>query len=168
MTAIGFMPNGFAQSTAGEYTSNMFWVVGLALIASWFVAVVFTPYLGVKILPDIAKVEGGHAAIYDTPRYNRFRHTLSRVIARKWIVAASVVAIFTLAVLGMGLVKNSFSRRPTAPRCWWKCRCRMAHRLSKPAPPPRKSKRGCANSLKPASSPPTLAGFAALLSGDGP
>ena len=114
VTAIGFMPNGFAQSTAGEYTSNMFWVVGLALIASWFVAVVFTPYLGVKILPDIAKVEGGHAAIYDTPRYNRFRHTLSRVIARKWIVAASVVAIFTLAVLGMGLVKKQFF--PTSDR----------------------------------------------------
>ncbi|MFP2201462.1 efflux RND transporter permease subunit [Enterobacter ludwigii] len=114
VTAIGFMPNGFAQSTAGEYTSNMFWVVGLALIASWFVAVVFTPYLGVKILPDIAKVEGGHAAIYDTPRYNRFRHTLSRVIARKWIVAASVVAIFTLAVLGMELVKKQFF--PTSDR----------------------------------------------------
>ncbi|WP_447861763.1 efflux RND transporter permease subunit [Enterobacter ludwigii] len=114
VTAIGFMPNGFAQSTAGEYTSNMFWVVGLALIASWFVAVVFTPYLGVKILPDIAKVEGGHAAIYDTPRFNRFRHTLSRVIARKWIVAASVVAIFTLAVLGMGLVKKQFF--PTSDR----------------------------------------------------
>lgn len=114
VTAIGFMPNGFAQSTAGEYTSNMFWVVGLALIASWFVAVVFTPYLGVKILPDIAKVEGGHAAIYHTPRYNRFRHTLSRVIARKWIVAASVVAIFTLAVLGMGLVKKQFF--PTSDR----------------------------------------------------
>lgn len=114
VTAIGFMPNGFAQSTAGEYTSNMFWVVGLALIASWFVAVVFTPYLGVKILTDIAKVEGGHAAIYDTPRYNRFRHTLSRVIARKWIVAASVVAIFTLAVLGMGLVKKQFF--PTSDR----------------------------------------------------
>lgn len=58
VTAIGFMPNGFAQSTAGEYTSNMFWIVGIALIASWLVAVVFTPYLGVKILPDIAKVEG--------------------------------------------------------------------------------------------------------------
>lgn len=83
VTAIGFMPNGFAQSTAGEYTSNMFWIVGLALIASWFVAVVFTPYLGVKILPAIPKVEGGHAAIYDTPRYNRFRRMLSRVIAGK-------------------------------------------------------------------------------------
>ncbi|WNI62067.1 efflux RND transporter permease subunit [Enterobacter asburiae] len=114
VTAIGFMPNGFAQSTAGEYTSNMFWIVGLALIASWFVAVVFTPYLGVKILPAIPKVEGGHAAIYNTPRYNRFRQLLSRVIARKWRVAGSVVAIFIVAVLGMGLVKKQFF--PTSDR----------------------------------------------------
>lgn len=114
VTAIGFMPNGFAQSTAGEYTSNMFWIVGLALIASWFVAVVFTPYLGVKILPAISKVEGGHAAIYNTPRYNRFRQLLARVIARKWRVAGSVVAIFLLAVLGMGLVKKQFF--PTSDR----------------------------------------------------
>ncbi|MFL4212423.1 efflux RND transporter permease subunit [Enterobacter mori] len=114
VTAIGFMPNGFAQSTAGEYTSNMFWIVGLALIASWVVAVVFTPYLGVKMLPDMPKVEGGHAAIYGTPRYNRFRHLLTRVIARKWIVAGSVVTIFILAILGMGLVKKQFF--PTSDR----------------------------------------------------
>ena len=114
VTAIGLLPNGFAQSTAGEYTSNMFWIVGLALIASWFVAVVFTPYLGVKILPAIPKVEGGHAAIYNTPRYNRFRQLLGRVIARKWRVAGSVVAIFILAVLGMGLVKKQFF--PTSDR----------------------------------------------------
>ncbi|WP_395994547.1 efflux RND transporter permease subunit [Enterobacter asburiae] len=114
VTAIGFMPNGFAQSTAGEYTSNMFWIVGLALIASWFVAVVFTPYLGVKILPAIPKVEGGQAAIYNTPRYNRFRQLLARVIARKWRVAGLVVAIFILAVLGMGLVKKQFF--PTSDR----------------------------------------------------
>ncbi|HDC4465084.1 TPA: efflux RND transporter permease subunit, partial [Enterobacter kobei] len=114
VTAIGFMPNGFAQSTAGEYTSNMFWIVGLALIASWFVAMVFTPYLGVKILPAIPKVEGGHAAIYDTPRYNRFRRILSRVIAGKWRVAGAVVAIFILAIFGMGLVKKQFF--PTSDR----------------------------------------------------
>lgn len=114
VTAIGFMPNGFAQSTAREYTSNMFWIVGLALIASWLVAVVFTPYLGVKMLPDIVKVEGGHAAIYNTPRYNRFRRMLARVIASKWGVAGSVVAIFVLAVLGMGLVKKQFF--PTSDR----------------------------------------------------
>ncbi|BCQ35577.1 multidrug transporter [Erwinia rhapontici] len=114
VTAVGFMPNGFAQSTAGEYTSNMFWIVGIALIASWVVAVVFTPYLGVKMLPDIKKVEGGHAAIYNTRHYNRFRRVLTRVIARKWIVAGTVIAVFTVAILGMGLVKKQFF--PTSDR----------------------------------------------------
>ena len=114
VTAVGFMPNGFAQSTAGEYTSNMFWIVGIALIASWVVAVVFTPYLGVKMLPDIKKVEGGHAAIYNTRHYNRFRRVLTRVIARKWIVAGTVIAVFAVAILGMGLVKKQFF--PTSDR----------------------------------------------------
>jgi multidrug efflux pump subunit AcrB len=108
VTAVGFMPNGFARSTAGEYTSNMFWIVGTALIASWVVAVVFTPYLGVKLLPDFKKVEGGHDALYDTPRYNRFRQMLERVIARKWLVAGSVVGLFVVAILGMGVVKKQF------------------------------------------------------------
>ena len=114
MTAIGFMPNGFARSTAGEYTSNMFWIVGIALIASWVVAVVFTPYLGVKLLPNIKKGEGGHEAIYDTPRYNRFRRLLGWVIRRKWLVAGSVAGLFVLAVLGMGVVKKQFF--PTSDR----------------------------------------------------
>jgi len=108
VTAVGFMPNGFARSTAGEYTSNMFWIVGIALIASWVVAVVFTPYLGVKLLPDFEKVAGGHGALYDTPRYNRFRQLLSRVIARKWLVAGAVVGLFVVAVLGMAVVKKQF------------------------------------------------------------
>ncbi len=114
VTAVGFMPNGFAQSTAGEYTSNMFWIVGIALIASWIVAVVFTPYLGVKMLPKIKTVEGGHAAIYNTRHYNCFRRLLTRVIARKWIVAGTVIALFTFAILGMGLVKKQFF--PTSDR----------------------------------------------------
>lgn len=108
VTAVGFMPNGFARSTAGEYTSNMFWIVGIALIASWVVAVVFTPYLGVKLLPDFKKVEGGHGAIYNTPRYNQFRLFLGRVISKKWWVAVSVVSLFVIAVLGMSVVKKQF------------------------------------------------------------
>jgi multidrug efflux pump subunit AcrB len=108
VTAVGFMPNGFARSTAGEYTSNMFWIVGIALIASWVVAVVFTPYLGVKLLPNLKKVEGGHDALYDTSRYNRFRQVLARVIARKWLVAGTVVGLFVVAVLGMAVVKKQF------------------------------------------------------------
>ncbi|MFJ5441701.1 efflux RND transporter permease subunit [Pectobacterium sp. CHL-2024] len=114
VTAVGFMPNGFAQSTAGEYTSNMFWIVGIALIASWVVAVVFTPYLGVKMLPEIKTVEGGHSAIYNTRHYNQFRRLLTRVISRKWIVAGTVVAAFTVAILGMALVKKQFF--PTSDR----------------------------------------------------
>jgi len=114
VTAIGFMPNGFAQSTAGEYTSNMFWVVGTALIASWIVAVVFTPYLGVKMLPELEKVEGGYKAIYSTPNYNRFRSLLGRVIRYKWIVTAIVIGAFVLAILGMGIVKKQFF--PTSDR----------------------------------------------------
>lgn len=114
VTAIGFMPNGFARSTAGEYTSNMFWIVGIALIASWVVAVAFTPYLGVKMLPDIKQVEGGHDAIYNTRHYNRFRKVLGFVIARKWIVAGAVITLFVVSVLGMGSVKKQFF--PTSDR----------------------------------------------------
>nr|WP_246753653.1 efflux RND transporter permease subunit [Dickeya oryzae] len=114
VTAIGFMPNGFASSSAGEYTSNMFWIVGIALITSWVVAVAFTPYLGVKMLPDIKKVEGGHDAIYNTRNYNRFRQVLGLVIARKWIVAGAVITLFVVSVLGMGAVKKQFF--PTSDR----------------------------------------------------
>jgi len=114
VTAVGFMPNGFARSTAGEYTSNMFWIVGISLIASWVVAVVFTPYLGVKMLPDIKKIEGGHHAIYDTRHYNRFRRLLRHVIGRKWLVAGTVIGAFALAVVGMGMVNKQFF--PTSDR----------------------------------------------------
>jgi multidrug efflux pump subunit AcrB len=108
VTAIGFMPNGFAQSSAGEYTSNMFWIVGIALIASWVVAVVFTPYLGVMLLPNITHPKQGHGAIYATPHYNRFRRVLGLVIHRKWLVAGSVVGAFVVALFGMGAVKKQF------------------------------------------------------------
>lgn len=108
VTAVGFMPNGFARSTAGEYTSNMFWIVGIALIASWLVAVAFTPYFGVKLLPVVQQVEGGHDALYNTPRYNRFRQLLTRVIVNKWLVAGAVIGLFVTAIVGMGLVKKQF------------------------------------------------------------
>lgn len=114
VTAVGFMPNGFAHSTAGEYTSNMFWIVGIALITSWIVAVVFTPYLGVKLLPEIPKIEGGHEAIYSTPNYQRFRRILRRVVERKWMVAGIVIGAFVVALMGMSIVKKQFF--PTSDR----------------------------------------------------
>ena len=102
VTTIGLMPVGFAKSSAGEYAGNIFWVVGFALLTSWVVAVVFTPYLGVKLLPDIQPVAGGHGAIYGTPRYERLRSGLGRVVDHKKTVAFSVAALFVVAILGMG------------------------------------------------------------------
>ena len=108
VTIIGFTPVGFAHSTAGEYAGNIFWIVGFALIISWVVAVVFTPYLGVKLLPDIAPVAGGHAGIYSTPRYQRLRRIISSAVDHKFRIAGLVVTAFLVAGLGMGFVKHQF------------------------------------------------------------
>jgi multidrug efflux pump subunit AcrB len=115
LTIVALMPIGFAQSGAGEYAGGIFWIVGYALIASWIVAVVFTPYLGVKLLPAIKPIAGGHAAIYATPSYERFRSLVAWSVAHKFKVAGAVVGIFFVAVFGMGFVKQQFfpsSERP--------------------------------------------------------
>jgi multidrug efflux pump subunit AcrB len=108
VTVIGLMPVGFAQSTAGEYAGNIFWVVGFALIASWFVAVIFTPYMGVKLLPAIKPVAGGHAAIYSTPRYERVRNIVRWAVRRKALVALATLGALLVAGAGMALVKKQF------------------------------------------------------------
>lgn len=108
VTVIGLMPVGFAKSSAGEYAGNIFWVVGFALLTSWVVAVVFTPYLGVKLLPDFKPVEGGHAAIYDTPRYRQLRGLIGWTIAHKKLVVLGTTIAFFVAIFGMGFVKQQF------------------------------------------------------------
>jgi multidrug efflux pump subunit AcrB len=114
VTVIGLMPVGFAKSTAGEYAGNIFWVVGFALIASWFVAVIFTPYMGVKLLPAIKPVEGGHEAIYQTPRYQRVRGWVAWAVRRKKLVALATLAALLVSGGGMALVKKQFF--PTSDR----------------------------------------------------
>ncbi|EJZ22370.1 efflux RND transporter permease subunit [Rhizobium sp. Pop5] len=114
VTIIGLMPVGFARSTAGEYAGNIFWVVGFALIVSWIVAVIFTPYLGVKMLPAIKPVEGGHHAIYNTPNYRRLRRLIEFTVRHKFLTCAVVVIAMGASVVGMGAVKKQFF--PTSDR----------------------------------------------------
>jgi multidrug efflux pump subunit AcrB len=114
VTIAGFLPVGFASSSAGEYAGNIFWVVGFALIVSWIVAVVFTPYLGVKMLPAIKPVEGGHHAIYDTPNYRRLRGLISFAVRHKFVTSAVVGIALALSGVGMGAVKQQFF--PTSDR----------------------------------------------------
>lgn len=114
VTIAGFLPVGFARSTAGEYAGNIFWVVGFALIVSWIVAVVFTPYLGVKMLPAIKPIPGGTHAIYDTPNYRRLRGIITFAVRHKFMTCAVVVLAFALSGIGMGGVKQQFF--PTSDR----------------------------------------------------
>ena len=108
VTAIGLMPVGFAQSGAGEYAGNIFWVVSFALLASWVVAVAFTPYLGVRLLPAVSPVPGGHDSIYGTPAYRRLRGAIAAVVARKRLVTAAVIGLFLVAVVGIGFIDQQF------------------------------------------------------------
>ena len=110
ITAAGFLPVGFANSAVGEYTGSMFWVLLVALVASWFVAVTFTPYLGVKLLPDFAKLHPAHDPdhIYQTQFYRRLRAVVTWAVDYRHVVIAGVVAVFALAVVGFFVVQKQF------------------------------------------------------------
>src|SRR6266480_2023736 len=104
VTAAGFLPVGFAKSSAGEYAGGIFWIVGLALIASWLVAVLFTPYLGLRLLPDLAK-HGAHGtpdAIYDTRIYRPLRRMIELALRWRKTVVALTILMFVAAVGGFG------------------------------------------------------------------
>jgi len=109
VTVAGFFPIGFAQSGVGEYAGNIFWVLAIALLVSWLVAVTFTPYLGVKLLPDFANYDHNEADIYQTPRYRRLRSLISWCVTHRKIVVSATVALLVLAVMGLaGPVQKQF------------------------------------------------------------
>ncbi len=108
VTIAGFLPVGFARSTAGEYAGNIFWIVAFSLLVSWFVAVIFTPYMGVKLLPNIpAKAEGQHS-IYGTKNYERFRRLIRSCVDHRWLTLGVTAALFAASVVGMKFVKKQF------------------------------------------------------------
>ena len=115
ITAAGFLPVGLAESAAGEYTFGIFAVVGLALMISWIVAVIFTPYIGYKLLPEnLADSHHGHE-VYDTPFYNRFRAMVDWCVQHRRIVIAATALAFVLSVLGFRFVQQQFFPDSTRP-----------------------------------------------------
>ncbi|MEH2622206.1 multidrug efflux pump [Bradyrhizobium sp. AZCC 1719] len=116
VTAAGFLPIGFANSAVGEYAGGIFWIVAISLVASWFVAVIFTPYIGVKLLPNIA-VHHNHDphAIYETRMYRGLRAVVQWCVDHRIKVVAATVGVFALSIVGFGNVQQQFfplSERP--------------------------------------------------------
>jgi multidrug efflux pump len=109
ITAAGFLPIGLAKSAAGEYTFSMFSVNALALLISWFAAVLFTPYLGfvlLKVKP--AGAADRHHEVFDSPFYNRFRKLVNWCVEwRKTTIVLTLLA-FGMGVLGFRFIEQQF------------------------------------------------------------
>ncbi|MBV8577972.1 MAG: efflux RND transporter permease subunit, partial [Acetobacteraceae bacterium] len=103
ITAAGFVPIGFARSSAGEYTFSIFVVVGVTLIISWIVAVVFAPLLGVVILKKPKPATGKPNAVM-----RGFRGLLLSAMRMRWLTIGITLACFVLSLLGLGLVPRQF------------------------------------------------------------
>jgi multidrug efflux pump len=115
ITAAGFLPVGMAKSNAGEYTFSIFQVVGISLMLSWIVAVIFTPLLAYKILPEHPHGAGDEDAVYQRPLYAKFRRLVNACLERRRAVVAGTVALFVLSVVLFRFVPQQFfpaSNRP--------------------------------------------------------
>jgi multidrug efflux pump len=104
VTIAGFVPIGFARSAAGEYTFSIFAVVTIALIVSWFVAVLFAPLLGVWLLK---KPEKAGAA---QPNFvmRTFRSILVGAMRVRWLTIAVTLACFAASLLALPYVPRQF------------------------------------------------------------
>ncbi|MDO7927866.1 efflux RND transporter permease subunit [Pseudomonas sp. KFB-139] len=113
ITAAGFLPIATALSSTGEYTRSIFQVVTIALIASWIVAVMFVPYLGDRLLPDLAKIHAAKHGTnapdpYATPMYKRVRALVGWCVERRKTVIVATVALFVLSVVMFRFVPQQF------------------------------------------------------------
>lgn len=101
ITAAGFLPVGLAKSDAGEYTFSIFAVIGIALVLSWIVAVVFTPYMGYHLLPESTRHE--EHDIYQGGFYVRFRKLVTWCVTWRKTVITATLGAFLLAVATFAL-----------------------------------------------------------------
>jgi multidrug efflux pump subunit AcrB len=117
ITVAAFMPIGFAKSSTGEYAGGIFWIVGTAVLFSWVVSGLLTPYLAVKMLPDFAKHghDGAHADPYGTPFYRKLRGAIDFALERRWWVIGATAAALALSIPAMKLVPQQFFPSSTRP-----------------------------------------------------
>lgn len=117
VTAAGFLPIGLARSSTGEYTFSIFAVATIALLVSWVVSVVFVPYLGYKLLPDVRRHGAGadEGAVYRKPFYLRFRRLVEWSVARRWLVIGVTAGAFAASLFGFRFVQQQFFPAASRP-----------------------------------------------------
>lgn len=117
ITVAAFMPIGLSKSVTGEYAGGIFWIVGIAVLFSWIVSGIITPYLAVKMLPSFAAHGhgAGHADPYDTPFYRKLRRLIDLALERRWWVIGVTAAALALALAGMKLVPQQFFPNSSRP-----------------------------------------------------
>jgi multidrug efflux pump subunit AcrB len=114
ITTAGFIPVGFAASTAGEYVRTLFYVVGIALVVSWFVAVYFTPWLGYMILKQRHHA-GEHHDAFDTRFYRRLRATVGWAVRHRIIVVAMTLVTFVTSLWAFQFIPQNFFPQSSRP-----------------------------------------------------
>ena len=129
VTVSGFLPIATAASSTGEYTRSIFQVSAIALVISWFAAVILVPFLGYHLLPDFTHApepskisiwfkkrfnlstkaaDLHHHDIYNTPFYSTFRTLVTACVRYRKTVIAITLAIFVLSIIGFGKVQQQF------------------------------------------------------------
>lgn len=114
ITTAGFIPVGFAASAAGEYVRSLFYVVGIALVVSWFVAVYFTPWFGHMILKQ-RRHAGEHHDVFDTSFYRRLRASIGWAVRHRILVLTLTLATFGASLWSFQFIPQNFfpqSERP--------------------------------------------------------
>lgn len=114
ITTAGFIPVGFADSTAGEYVRSLFYVVGIALVTSWFVAVYFTPWIGYMVLKQRPHA-GTHHDVYDTRFYRGLKATVTWSVRHRLIVLAATLGVFFTSLWAFQFIPQSFFPQSSRP-----------------------------------------------------
>lgn len=114
VTAAGFLPIATAASSTGEYTRSIFQVTVIALLISWVAAVIFVPYLGYHLLPDLSKDKNTEAA-YDSAWYQRLRTFVTWTVGHQWVVIGVTIITFVISIIGFGQVQQQFFPDSTRP-----------------------------------------------------
>jgi multidrug efflux pump len=108
ITIAGFLPIGFAKSSAGEYTFTIFAVVGIALIVSWFVAVLFAPLLGMAILKLPAVKQASTEPEKPGMVLRAYTGLLTLAMRARWVTIAITLGVFAVSVFAMQFVPRQF------------------------------------------------------------